>query len=440
MPRLEVTPDELTFDISENETILTASLRNDISHLHACGGIGRCSTCRISITQGMANCVPPTQIEIELAEKIGLPDDIRLACQTMVTGDVSFRRLLLDDRDMQLSNQIGESASGAVGTSRNLSMMFADIRGFTPLTESLSAYDIMFIINRYFDIIGEVIFKNGGQINNYIGDAVFAIFGLDNRGDHTFRSVQAALEMLDAMDDFKPYLDKAYGRVFDIGIGIHYGEVIVGTVGSGKDKRVNIIGDAVNTASRIEAANKEADTRLLISEDAHELIKDRVVVEDYIRQKLRGTSQRITLYEISSVIGQTTAELDEGVKAYQGRNWLKTFPVTDLPDGEKKKFENGELNILLINLSDEIFALENSCPHMRLPLDLGQVTEGLSILCPFHDSEFCLKTGDVLRWCEDMPEIIPDDYVDLFRDIEPKPISTIPVHIENEFIWVAVDR
>ena len=122
----------------------------------------------------------------------------------------------------------------------------------------------MFIINRYFDI-GDVIFKNGGQINNYIGDAVFAVFGLDNRGDHVFRSVQAAIEMLKAMDDFKPYLEKAHGKVFDIGIGIHHGEVIVGTVGSGKDQRINIIGDTVNTASRIEAANKDADTRLLIS-------------------------------------------------------------------------------------------------------------------------------------------------------------------------------
>ena len=170
MTKIQVQPDNLVLEIAEHETILTASLRNDIPHLHACGGIGRCSTCRISVTEGIANCLPPEKIELELAEKLDLPADIRLACQTKVTGDVSFRRLLLDDRDQSISNQLIENKAGAVGTSRNLSIMFADIRGFTPLTESLSAYDVMFIINRYFDIIGDVIFKNGGQINNYIGE------------------------------------------------------------------------------------------------------------------------------------------------------------------------------------------------------------------------------------------------------------------------------
>ena len=438
MTKIQVQPDNLVLEIAEHETILTASLRNEIPHLHACGGIGRCSTCRISITEGIANCLPPEKIELELAEKLDLPADIRLACQTKVTGDVSFRRLLLDDRDQSISNQLTENKAGAVGTSRNLSIMFADIRGFTPLTESLSAYDVMFIINRYFDIIGDVIFKNGGQINNYIGDAVFAVFGLDNRGDHVFRSVQAAIEMLKAMDDFKPYLEKAYGKVFDIGIGIHHGEVIVGTVGSGKDQRINIIGDTVNTASRIEAANKDADTRLLISEDCYELVKDRVEVEDFIRQKLRGTSQKITLYEIASTIGATTAKLDDDIRLHKGREWHKTLPISDLADGEKKKFENDKFNILLINTNDEIFALENSCPHMRLPLDLGQVTDDTSILCPFHDSEFCLRTGDVLKWCKDMPDIIPDDYATLFREIDPKPIVILPVNIADDDIWVTL--
>ena len=94
MTKIEVKPDNLVLEIAEHETILTASLRNDIPHLHACGGIGRCSTCRISITEGMANCLPPEKIELELAENQSTTD-IRLACQTKVKGDVSFRRLLL---------------------------------------------------------------------------------------------------------------------------------------------------------------------------------------------------------------------------------------------------------------------------------------------------------------------------------------------------------
>jgi len=120
MSKLEILPDDTNIDISDNETILTASLRNSIPHLNACGGIGKCSTCRISIVSGIENCLSPNEIEKLLADKIGLPSDIRLACQTKVTGDVKLRRLLLDDRDMQITNQLGIEKTGPVGTSRKL--------------------------------------------------------------------------------------------------------------------------------------------------------------------------------------------------------------------------------------------------------------------------------------------------------------------------------
>ena len=146
-----------------------------------------------------------------------------------------------------------------------------------------------------------------------------------------FRSIQAAIEILEAMDDFKPYLEKAYGKVFDIGIGIHHGEVIVGTVGSGKDQRINIIGDTVNTASRIEAANKDADTRLLISEDCYELVKDRVEVEDFIRQKLRVRARKLHFTKLPPRLGRRRQRsmtifgfirAENGIKHCQFRTWL----------------------------------------------------------------------------------------------------------------------
>ena len=438
MSKLEILPDDTNIDIGNDETILTASLRNSIPHLNACGGIGKCSTCRISIVSGIENCLSPNEVEKQLADKIGLPSDIRLACQTKVTGDVKLRRLLLDDRDMQITNQLGIEKTGPVGTSRKLAIMFSDIRGFTPLTESLSAYDIMFILNRYFDIMGEVIIRNGGQINNYIGDAIFALFGLDDSGDHTFRSVKAGVEMLEAMDNFKPYLEKAYGRVFDIGVGIHHGEVIVGMVGSDNNRRVNVIGDTVNTASRVEAANKEAETRLLISEDAHQMIKDRVEVDDFVRLKLKGTSQRMTLYEISAVIGKTTAIESDGSRVFFGRDWQKTLPIIDLHAGEKKKFVTDSKNILLVNHDQQIYAMENACPHMHLPLDMGQISGAATILCPFHDSEFCLKTGEVNRWCENTSSV-PEDFAPIIKGVKTAPINILPVHTEDGYIWVATD-
>ena len=172
--------------------------------------------------------------------------------------------------------------------------MFCDIKGFTPFSESLSAYDVIFILNRYFSIMREVIIKNGGEINNYIGDAILAIFGLNETRQQTLRATNAALEMINRMDEFKKYLIKAYGSDFDIRIGIHYGEVIVGSVGYGEDKKLTVIGDAVNIASRIEAINKDAGTRLLVSDDAYNEIRDNVDVQNFLRLKLRGTSNLIT--------------------------------------------------------------------------------------------------------------------------------------------------
>ena len=131
-------------------------------------------------------------------------------------------------------------------------------------------------------------------INNYIGDAIMAIFGLKESRQQSLRAVSASLEMLKAMDEFKSYLKTAYGSDFDIRVGLHYGEVISGSVGQGEDKKVTVIGDAVNVASRIEAINKEAGTRFLISETVYEQVKDNVIVKNYLRLKLRGTTNLIT--------------------------------------------------------------------------------------------------------------------------------------------------
>ena len=173
----------------------------------------------------------------KLAKKLKFPSSIRLACQTKVSGDVAYRRLLLDKRDLSLNSQVTQQKLESVGTIRNVTIMFSDIKGFTPFSESLSAYDVIFILNRYFSIMREIIIENGGEINNYIGDAIMAIFGLKESRQQTLRATNAALQMIDAMDEFKEYLTKAYGTDFDIRVGVHYGEVIVGNVGSGDDKK-----------------------------------------------------------------------------------------------------------------------------------------------------------------------------------------------------------
>jgi len=422
-----VQPDNLNIDIMEDESILIASLRNNISHLSACGGTGKCSTCRIEILEGLDNCHPRNELEQKLADKLSLPENIRLGCQTKLKGEVKYRRLLLDKKDIELNNQVSEQRIESVGTLRNLTILFCDIKGFTPFSEALSAYDVIFILNRYFSIMREVIIRHEGEINNYIGDAILAIFGLKESRQQALRAVSAGVEMLKAMDEFKSYLKTAYGRDFDIRVGIHFGEVISGSVGFGEDKKVTVIGDTVNSASRIEAINKDAGTRLLVSETVYEQVKDNVTVKNYLRLKLRGTSNLITLHEISDVKKEALKlNITKNEKIIDGETWFRTLPSNELKLGEKKKYNLNEKEILLINQGD-IFAIENLCPHMNLPLDVGQTTDDDTILCPYHNSEFCFKSGEVRKWVGERPEK---------KVGECKPLNIISVHEDEDYIWV----
>ena len=428
--KLEVHPDNKKIEISTDETILTASIRKEIPHLSACGGVGKCSTCRIDILSGLENCSERTDHEIKLAERLDLPETIRLACQTKVCGKVKYRRLLLDKRDLVLNSQLSSKKTGSVGTVRNLTIMFCDIKGFTPFSESLSAYDVIFILNRYFSIMREIILKNGGEVNNYIGDAILAIFGLKESRQQILRTVNTGLQMLKAMDEFKKYLKEAYDRTFDMRIGIHYGEVIVGSVGYGDDKKLTVIGDVVNIASRIEATNKDAGTRLLISENAYSQVKDSIEIDNYLRLKLRGSRNLITLYEVSNLKNEVLEDYgDLEQKLINGKKWSRTLPGEELKEGEKKKFLSDNEEIILIR-KDGIFAIKNICPHMNLPLDLGQLTENNTILCPFHNSEFSYKTGDVKKWVGSDPDVIKE---------KCNPLETIPASEIDSYIWVQKD-
>ena len=208
--RMEIVQGNKVVEISQAKSFLTTALRNEIPHLSACGGIGKCTTCRVEILSGLEFCSERTEEESKLANKLSMPDSIRMACQIKINGDVKIKRLLLDKRDLTLNNELSKKKEGTVGTIRNLTILFCDIKGLTPFSESLSVYDVIFILNRYFSIMREVIISNGGEVNNYIGDAILAIFGLKESRQQTIRAIKAALQMLIEMDNFQKYLEEAY--------------------------------------------------------------------------------------------------------------------------------------------------------------------------------------------------------------------------------------
>jgi adenylate cyclase len=258
---------------------------------------------------GIDGCAPRTAAEQALADRLGFAPQLRLACQTKANESVTMRRLVLDDDDVALVDLRGRDAAPvAVGEERTLAILFADIREFTAFSEQLPAHDVVHVLNRYFHAMGRDISRFGGCIDNYMGDGFMALFGLsdseqETEGGAAVHAVQAGLAMLKTMDALKPYLETAYGRSFDMRIGINFGEAVVGSVGATGRERITAIGDAVNFASRIESANKAIGTRLLISEALYTHVRPQFRIGRSIHIPIHGKSGEYALYEVVGLVG-----------------------------------------------------------------------------------------------------------------------------------------
>jgi adenylate cyclase len=300
MPTIHFLPDDKTVDVKEGESIRDVALRNDIPVAHVCGGNGRCSTCRILVIEGHENCSPRTGKEQEISDFMSFGQEVRLACQTTVAGDVKVRRLTLDEHDIELTSKfIMGDESYLAGVEKHVYIMFVDIRRFTSFAESLLPYDVIHVLHRFFHFMNDVVKKHGGYIDNYLGDGFMALFEVEDPEEGGLMAVKAGLEMLDVLNRrIHPYIERLFGKSFVIGIGLHYGLVVAGTIGGGENKKTTVIGDAVNFASRIEAANKQMDSRFLISTETFDKVADSAQVNRKIQIKIPGKSGVQTLYEV----------------------------------------------------------------------------------------------------------------------------------------------
>ena len=104
MPKAKILPDDKTIDIDDEKTLLEGSLERGVPHVNACGGIGKCSTCRVYILEGVENCGKRNEEEEEMANNLNFGPEIRLACQTHLKGDVKYRRLVIDDKDLEVTS------------------------------------------------------------------------------------------------------------------------------------------------------------------------------------------------------------------------------------------------------------------------------------------------------------------------------------------------
>lgn len=292
--------------IYENETtieeedatlpLLATSLKHGIPHVHACGGHARCSTCRVIVLEGLDNVLPRNAAEQALAGRKGFEPNIRLACQTRVKGPVRIRRLVLDEDDITLA----ASEARSTGRDIQLAVLFSDLRDFTGFAENQLPYDVVHLLNRYFWHMGNAILSHAGYIDKYSGDGIMALFGIDDPDPTSScrNAVRAALEMQQQLEIFNRYVERSFRLRFRMGIGVHFGEVILGEMGHPDKMQFTAIGDTVNVAARIESATREAQAALLVSEEVYRHIRPEVAVGRIIETGLKGKPGRYPLYEV----------------------------------------------------------------------------------------------------------------------------------------------
>lgn len=199
-------------------------------------------------------------------------------------------------RDLILSGRV--ELGGQV---RTATVLFADIRGFTALSERLAAPEVVRMLNDYLDRMVEVVIRNGGTIDKFIGDAIMATFGVPvarSVKEDAQAAVRAALEMAHALDLWNAERGRAGEAPLDIGIGVHTGQVVAGNIGSRRKTEYTVIGDTVNTASRLESITKQIGERILISRATCEQLDGTVACAPLGPVELKGKSQPLEVFAV----------------------------------------------------------------------------------------------------------------------------------------------
>ena len=204
-----------------------------------------------------------------------------------VSKDV-YQQLLASPRDVGLG-----------GERREMTVLFSDMRGFTTLSESGEAEDLVRQLNQYFTRMVEVVFAHRGTVDKFVGDMVMALFGapLDDP-DHADHAVQTALKMVEELQDLNRRWAVEGRAALDIGIGINTGEMIAGNIGSDTIMSYTVIGDNVNLGARLESLNKDYGTRILISEATRRQLKGHYDVRALGEVTVKGKTRPVAIFEV----------------------------------------------------------------------------------------------------------------------------------------------
>jgi adenylate cyclase len=216
------------------------------------------------------------------------------------------------------------------GESKELTVMFSDIRSFTTISEGLTPDELVNLLNQYLGEMTEIIFANQGTLDKYIGDAIMAFWGSPYpQEDHAIRGCTCALQMGRTLKKLNAKWEAEKQRPISIGIGLNTGLLNVGNMGSARRLSWTVMGDNVNLASRLEGINKEYHTQIVISEATYRAVANRFVCRELDKIRVKGKLQPVRIYELLDMADEMPkyepllVKFNEAMSAYRAQDWSK---------------------------------------------------------------------------------------------------------------------
>jgi len=278
------------------QTILEAMRAAGIPHASVCGGRARCTTCRVRVGDGIDDLAEPSAMESAALRRIGAAPSVRLACQTRPRRHVSITPLVPARARARAAYRRG----GVQGHEQQVATMFIDLRGSTKLGEERFPYDVVFILNQFFAEMAASLQATRGHYAQFSGDGLMALYGLESGIEDGCRdALKGAVDMNRRLMALNERLGVELREPLRIGIGIHCGEAIVGTMGPPSSPNLSAIGDNINIAARLEALTKDYDCTLVVSAVAAQCAGVDLSRFPAHQARVRGRDEPVDVYAIS---------------------------------------------------------------------------------------------------------------------------------------------
>ncbi|MBI3699949.1 MAG: adenylate/guanylate cyclase domain-containing protein [Afipia sp.] len=283
-------------------SLLETSLRFNIPHASVCGGRARCSTCRVRVVSDNATLPLPSGREAFVLARVGASGNssIRLACQLKPHADVAVIPVLPADIGADFvrnRNRVN------IGEERYVVSMFVDMRGSTKLAELRLPFDTVFLINRFLEAASQAVVDAGGQPNQFVGDGLLALFGLDTDRETACRqAIRASALVASNVDRMNREFASELPEPIKFGIGIHAGEVIIGDIGFRDHAVFTAVGDAVNVAARLQDMTKALNCVVVVSEEVCESAGIRSDALSRKEVEIRGRDNSMIVYAVADAV------------------------------------------------------------------------------------------------------------------------------------------